>query len=263
MLLKRILSALLLIPLIVGPIYLGGYPLLVLALVVAVLGYYEFDAMLRRGGRRPFRALGLVLTLLLVSTPHIPQFDTAAAITVAVLLTLLYSLFQARSPHETVLDAALTLVGAAYVGWLLRYALLTRMLPGGFELTIIALVGTWAADTGAFLAGSAFGKRKVYPRVSPGKTWEGVAGGLALTVVVLLLAGTTLLQLEVWQSLFLGVVITAAAALGDLVESAFKRAAGVKDSGALIPGHGGLLDRADSVLFVLPVFYYSYQMIVR
>lgn len=287
MLLTRVLSALVLIPFVLALLYLGGLPLLLLVLAAAGLGYYEFYAMFRRAGQPPFLFVGLAVALAAVAVSYFPRADLAPALlTAALLLTLAYSLLRLHPLQQVAADWALTLAGALYVGWLLRYAFLLRMLPagwessvtatvvtwpgcsllaltcGGWEWSLTALAATWAADTGAFLTGRAIGRHKVCPHISPGKTWEGVAGGFALTIIAALLAGAVLLGLAVWQGLLLGLLIAAAAVVGDLAESLLKRAAGVKDSGALIPGHGGLLDRIDSILFVLPAVYYFHVWIV-
>ena len=264
MLFTRVLSAVVLIPFIVWLLYRGDWPLLLLALAAAGIGYYEFYALFRRAGQRPYLLVGLAVALALVGAAYFASGELAPVVVAAALvLTLAYALLQSRPPQEVVADWALTLAGALYVGWLLRYALLLRAQPAGWEWSITALAATWAADTGAFLTGRAIGRRKVFPQISPGKTWEGVAGGLALAIVATLVAGSALLGLAAWQAVLLGLLVTAAAVVGDLAESLLKRGAGAKDSGALIPGHGGLLDRIDSLLFVLPAVYYFQVALVR
>jgi phosphatidate cytidylyltransferase len=123
------------------------------------------------------------------------------------------------------------------------------------KLVILLFALVWINDAGAFFVGSAMGKKPLAPRISPKKTWEGTLGGFAATVILALLVGL-FSRLSVWQGLFLGVVLGVAGPVGDLVESALKRGAGVKDSGAFLPGHGGVLDRIDSVIFCAPILYY-------
>ncbi len=169
-----------------------------------------------------------------------------------------------RSPYLAWADLGLTLAGAVYTGGLLGYAPLLAAEAnagagnGAFNWLLVVLLGTAACDTGAYFTGSLFGRHKLIPHISPGKTWEGLAGGL-LGSVVAALALSGLLGLNVLAAVGLGLVVCAAAVSGDLCESLLKRAAGVKDSGHLIPGHGGVLDRVDSILFVLPAIYWFAQ----
>jgi phosphatidate cytidylyltransferase len=148
-----------------------------------------------------------------------------------------------------------------YTGGLLGYALLLAALPGGpaggggSAWLLLVLLGTAACDTGAYFVGSAVGRHKLIPHISPGKTWEGLAGG-ALGAVLAAVALAGVLGTSGPQAVALGLVVCAAAVLGDLAESLIKRAAGVKDSGNIVPGHGGILDRMDSILFVLPAVYW-------
>jgi phosphatidate cytidylyltransferase len=260
----RLLSALILGPLIIALLYVGDWPFLLLVLLASGVAYHEFCAMLRHAGQRPFVHLGLAFALLIVATSYFRRDDLPpAAMTAALLVVAGWALIQKRAASDLMIDAALTLAGILYVGWLLHYGLLLRLTDDGLAWSIVALVGTWAADTGAYLTGRSLGRRKVAPLISPGKTWEGVFGGVALTLVAAVALGAPLLGLALWQALLLGVLIAWTAVVGDLVESLLKRAAGVKDSGSLIPGHGGLLDRLDSLLFVLPVVYFFALWLAR
>ena len=176
-----------------------------------------------------------------------------------------------RGPYLAWGDLGMTLGGAVYTGGLLGYALLLAELPdlpegpaangggSGSAWLLLVLLGTAACDTGAYLVGSAAGRHKLIPHISPGKTWEGLAGG-ALGAVLAAVAFAGPLRLNGLQAVALGLVVCVAAVLGDLGESMVKRAAGVKDSGSIIPGHGGLLDRMDSILFVLPAVYWFVQV---
>ena len=120
----------------------------------------------------------------------------------------------------------------------------------------MSFIGTWASDTFAYFIGSRWGRRKLCPEISPGKTVEGALGGLGGTLLVVGWLGSAFAGLQLEQALLLGCLIGVAAPVGDLVESRLKRYAGVKDSGAILPGHGGMLDRIDSLLFVVPVVYF-------
>jgi len=158
---------------------------------------------------------------------------------------------------------ALLLLGVLYVGLLLGHFILTRALPSGEWLIFFVISVTWAGDTGAFYAGRTFGRRKLAPRISPNKTVEGLVGGLALSVLAAFIARYWFVpSFSPADCVALGLLLSLAGMLGDLTESAFKRSAGVKDSGSLIPGHGGMLDRIDSLLFAAPTFYY-YLVLVK
>lgn len=173
--------------------------------------------------------------------------------------------YAGRSPFLAWADTGLTFGGALYAGGLLGYAPLLAALPetptrgGSIPWLLMVILGTAACDTGAYFVGSMFGKHKLIPHISPGKTWEGLGGGV-LGGLVASLALSGLLKIDVAQAVVLGLFVCAAATTGDLCESLFKRAAGVKDSGTIIPGHGGVLDRLDSILFVTLAVYWFVQV---
>lgn len=212
---------------------------------------------MRAAGYRPALLIGVPVIVVMAVVPlagHAPQ----SAWTFLLVLLLAGAGLWYLAPGGT---AALTgwiatLAGAVYVGLLLGHLALLRTLHWGAWWVLIALVVTWAYDTGAYFAGSLAGRRPFMQHISPKKTAEGVAGGLALAAVAGLVA-IPAVGLPVWQSLALGLTGGAAAQAGDLVESMLKRQAGVKDAGAIVPGHGGLLDRIDSLLFVGTLTYYA------
>ena len=153
-------------------------------------------------------------------------------------------------------DSAL-ITGMHYIGLTLSYLLVIRGLPEGALLIFFVVLVTWAGDTGAYVAGKSLGRHALAPAISPKKTYEGLAGGLVFACLLALIAREWFLpRLSPGDCLLLSLLLTAAGLAGDLAESAVKRSAGIKDSGALIPGHGGMLDRLDSLLFTAPVFYY-------
>lgn len=157
---------------------------------------------------------------------------------------------------NALVNISLTFIGPFYVGLLLSYALRLRYLPdNGLIWTILLMLGTWGTDTGAYFAGRYFGKHHFFPRISPKKTWEGVVGGIILAIVAALLV-LPFLGLPLWHALPLGLLMAAAGIMGDLVESLIKRASSVKDSGTIFPGHGGILDRIDSLIFVATALYF-------
>jgi phosphatidate cytidylyltransferase len=162
-------------------------------------------------------------------------------------------------------DWSLTLAIAIYLGWPMSLFPLLRGfqvgISNGFWWALVVLFGVWGFDTGAFFAGHFFGRHKLAPRISPGKTWEGVAGGLVLSVTAALLITIRPLGVPWYLAILLGVLIAVAATLGDLAESLIKRQTHVKDSGQFMPGHGGILDRVDSLLFAVIVVFVFAQLV--
>jgi phosphatidate cytidylyltransferase len=155
----------------------------------------------------------------------------------------------------------LSLAMALYLAVPLLHFVLLRDGRGGLMWAAWALGGAWINDTMAYATGRLFGRHKMIPRISPGKTWEGTVGGIAATAVVSAIAGPSLLAVSWPAAASLGLLIGVAGVLGDLFESFMKRSAGVKDSGALLPGHGGVLDRMDSLMFIVPLVFYSRQIL--
>ncbi len=254
---ERIISAALLIPIAFVLLYLGGWWFVALvALFVGIAGH-EAYAMLRRKGYTPFEmwGIGISLAFLLLSVVFPTPGWMTYFITGAVIVTLVRALAQRTEAPAT--DWALTLGVALYLGVLAHYAPLLRARPRGFWWVVVALGLTWITDSGAFFIGTAVGKHRMAPRLSPKKTWEGtIGGGVVGVLAAVALVPLVLPAVSVGQSALLGAAVATMAPLGDLVESMFKRQCGVKDSGHLIPGHGGALDRIDSLLFVFPTVYW-------
>jgi phosphatidate cytidylyltransferase len=285
----RTASALVMIAVVVAAILLRGPLLMALTGVAAALAAHEFYAIARRAGYVPWYPVGIATTLLLCLRGYLggdiaaglmgpgPGFGAEVMVLAVVLVLVLGRLglewmrapqplvrgdaaAAVRGPFLAWADIGLTLGGALYVGGLLGYApLLAEVGPPastacGTAWLFMVLIGTAACDTGAYFVGSLIGKHKMIPHISPGKTWEGLAGGV-LGGLVAAVAMSGVLNLDLIQAAALGLLTCAAAVSGDLSESLLKRAAGVKDSGNIIPGHGGVLDRIDSILFVLPATY--------
>ena len=266
---KRVLTVLWIVPLLVVAAWFSGpeyaFPwFTVLIAVWGILAAWEFYRMVGVSRSRPLAAFGLVWVLLLIIVPHC-SYGYAAPILLAagVALPLVPAVFFARR-EGFCRDRAWTLGGMLYVGWLMG-VLVTLRLEAGREWLFLAVLATWGSDTLAYLVGRAFGRHRMAPRISPGKTWEGAVGGLAGAVIVaLLLTLDTPLQIPVGygQAVLLGALISVFGQLGDLAESLLKRSAGVKESGNLMPGHGGVLDRMDSVVFAGAVVYLYYIFVI-
>jgi phosphatidate cytidylyltransferase len=248
---KRLLTALLLIPPVLY-IVLAGHPLLFLAVVCAVglACYFEFVRIAGSYSIDIGGPLGFVLALLVIAAPRID----AAWFAAIPILGLLRSL-RAASLSATLPQAAALTLGIAYVCLPWRCAVLLRQINPHWLLYALAL--NWIGDMAAYYVGSLTGKHKLAPRVSPAKSWEGSAASLLASVLFgVVYLGRFIPQADVFMVIGLTAAASLAGQLGDLCESAIKRGAGVKDSGAILPGHGGFLDRVDSSLFTVPVVYF-------
>lgn len=261
MLQQRFLSALLGVPLIVLAVWFGGIPLLLLIGLVIVLGLKEITGMLTRLGLKPSLGLAIAGGLIMTGGAYLYS-DGYPGPTITVILFLHLITTVAYYPRYSLLDSAGTMMGTLYVG-LLNYFFLVRSLPDGWIWLIFTLAGTWACDTTAYFVGKAFGRRRLAPELSPKKTLEGAIGGIMGSVLAGYLFALIYPFLPLSKMLLLGLLVGAAAEVGDLLESAFKRQAGVKDSSKLIPGHGGILDRIDSALFSAPLVYYYVLLFVN
>jgi len=270
MLKHRVITAAVGVPLVILAIEFGDpWPWFTLLIAAAALaGTYEFYHMANFGRREPLIYLGLLWSLALVLSPYYRNLDVLPIVITATMLISLICLLFRPSREKTFHDWAWTIVGALYVGWMLSYWLNLRGLEDGRNWVYLAMLTTFANDTGAFFVGRAKGKHKLAPTISPSKTWEGAIGGLLSSIAAAVVIATILNRLsqqlsqippftfKYWQIILLGFLVSLFAQLGDLVESLLKRNMGVKESGNLLPGHGGILDRFDSLIFVGAVVYY-------
>lgn len=267
MLIQRIIGAAIILAVVGLPLLYGGLSFTFLVAVIASAAVVELARMFAHLGYRPLTIASVGLTVVIVLDAYFQMNLVGWGVTVGVLAPMVWLVFTSDDLDRGVIEWSVTLVGPFYLGWTLSHVILLRQSPAGLVWAGVALLGTWAADIGAYFAGRALGRHKLYPRVSPGKTWEGVGGGVLLSVVVLAaflflvqqyaLVSRPVGALPLWvHGVVLGVLITGAAVIGDLSESFLKRGAGVKDAGRVIPGHGGLLDRLDSLVFSAPLVYY-------
>ncbi|PIE31474.1 phosphatidate cytidylyltransferase [candidate division KSB3 bacterium] len=244
---------------------IGQGNLLVFWLVVScatVVGLLEFYTIVQARKlpvyRLPGVLLGWLLSLnfLLVSTFE-NKLLTNFTITLLVLALLLYALLTKRSLADSIPALASTLLGIFYVSWLFSHLILLYDFKYGREFIFYLLLVVWSGDTGAYYCGKAFGKHRLAPVISPKKTIEGSIGGTVASLAASCIAKWTFLPLLGYKDcVFLGLGLAIIAQLGDLCESMIKRGADVKDSGTILPGHGGILDRVDGVLCAAPVLYY-------
>ncbi len=238
---------------ILGALQAGRMAFAVVIAAICGLALGEFFALARQHHCRPNEVLGVAVGCALPLAAVL--YNQAGLVFVLAAATVLTLLWYLSFSGTNLTDMAMTLFGTAYVGLLLSFLVLIDGLGKGTQLVLLVLVGTWINDTVAYLGGVALGKRKLAPDVSPGKTWEGTIIGAAATVGALG-AMVFVTYLDTVERMILGGTIAAAAVIGDLAESRIKRELGVKDAGRRIPGHGGFLDRFDSLLFVSPASYY-------
>lgn len=274
----RWLTALIAIPVVLAFAWFGGWVAFVAVAFVVVVCTLELYNMLFQAGYRPLIWMSFGISLLFLIAAMFPQ-QQLLILEIALGGSLLVSfpwLFFRKNLDGTLIDWSLTLAIAIYVGWPMSFFLLLRGYePGVFQFNgsfgidiprggwwlLVVLLGVWGFDSAAFFTGRYLGRHKLAPHISPGKTWEGVAGGLVLSVIAALLLTVIPLGISWYLAIVLGLLVGIAGVLGDLSESLIKRQVHVKDSGHFMPGHGGLLDRMDSLLFAVFVVYIFAQLI--
>ncbi len=256
-LLTRLFTATIGASLLVGSAWLGPWYFGVAVLIIALIGQIELYQLYERCGVKAWRITGILLGAGLTLRVLVPNIFLLTAVPVVGLV--LWCTF--TKSDQPLMRLGATLSGAVYPTTLLAFLTDLRTIPGysGEEaliLTITVLVLVWASDIFAFFAGSFFGHHPLAPSISPGKTWEGFLGGIggaALAAVALDLVFEV--PLGMTHIIILAIVCTLSGAIGDLAESRFKRVAGVKDSGVILPGHGGILDRFDGIIVAAPLAY--------
>lgn len=262
---------------ILGPIVLyiiacGDYLLLALAAFTVTAGLIEFYGLLRGNGMRPIPGLGIPLGLIfLVAAYAWPDISVSMIMSAAVITALFLQLYRSArgGAKHTISDLSVTIFGSVYFGALLGIIFNLKQMytmyysdAGAYNLlTVLPLAGAWASDAGALFAGKAVGSTPLAPKISPNKTVEGAVGGLAAATAFSVLI-CSMMHIGVFHSIIIGLLIGAFGQLGDLSESAFKRQMDVKDTGTMIIGAGGLMDRADSILFSIPATYFYLKLFV-
>lgn len=280
MLKTRVISALVGLILLSLAVWFGGVVFAIGIFLMALLGIYEFFSSLSKGGFNPVRIVGYLscLLVLFIGLAGKVQFVTFVIeyfrnanifffflFTVFVLLFMLIIFFPNR---YNLSDISLTFFGIFYIAFSFCFLVMTRNLEGGFYYIWLVFIGAWGTDTSAYFAGIALGKNKILPVISPKKTLEGSIGGVIGCVVITVLYGMLLnhnayvVPIPLYKLAILGLLNGVISQIGDWAASAVKRYVNIKDYGSIMPGHGGVLDRFDSILFVSPLVYYFIRFII-
>ena len=270
---QRLITAAIAVPILYIIFLLGGVIYLLFFLALILVGQIEYQKLLESKNLPNEKILGIISSVLLGLSAYLGYYYFTFCFTAVVLIILILDLRKGDF-SQTVTNIGATLFGVIYLGWLLGHAILLRNIGQydnvrtyaenyqglsdlGFFLAVFAVACTFLNDTGAYYTGKMLGRHKLAPKISPGKTIEGTVGGIVVCIltglIVNFLFGNPLSS--DWTIAF-ALLVAIAAILGDLVESSIKRGAGIKDSGDIVPGHGGVLDRFDSLIFVFPVSYY-------
>lgn len=287
--LMRFVSGIIGIPLLIVLVFIGeGFPFILGVAVLSIIGLYEFYRGIRKTGADPQDWVGLASALLFLFAARnrfdAKWFSMPGVLTLFVIVTLVIELF--RKDRAPIKNLGSTFLGAVYVGWLFSYLVALRSVISvdingmhgplesfhlrwipwtitvGAWLVLFVVFAAWASDTGAYLIGRKWGRHKLVPSLSPGKSWEGLFAGLASAVIMSLVMGLPM-GIPLRHIFALGFIIGITGLVGDLVESAIKRDIGLKDFGSILPGHGGILDRFDGLLFAAPIFYYYVTLFLR
>ncbi len=260
MLRARILSALVMIPIVSLLIYLGGIPWALAIALAGAIAWGEMTRLLQRSDFAVDRIVGLVFILLAIGLAYLRDagvvtFDFLRPLLALLIIASLINALYDKSDHPTH-NWAINVASALYLGFMLSHFVTLRQRPNGMYWVVFAFMMTWIGDTAAYFVGSTLGRRKLWPRISPKKTWEGLAGEIVSCLICGPLIGGWLVGLNWWQGLLIGLLIAVVGTFGDFAVSLLKRMARIKDSSTLIPGHGGILDRLDSLMFTFPLVTY-------
>lgn len=257
---KRILVSFLAIPVILAVSYFGEIYFFIFAAIIAGVSFYEFCRFVKNKEIYTNFWMGIIFILLLLINEYFHYLGIYYLLLLLVVVLTLIELF--RNMGSAIINIGTTLLGILYIGFFTAaligirefYPRIDYLYEQGGFLIIAILATIWICDSAAFFGGLSLGKHKLFPRVSPKKSWEGAIFGFIFAILTMLLAKVIILDFLSWVSvIILGMIIGIFGQIGDLIESLFKRDAGVKDSSSLIPGHGGIFDRFDSLLYTAPV----------
>lgn len=260
---RRVVSAVLLSAAAMLLIWLGTLPFAVLCMGLGVVSANEFFAMVEKKGFHPCTRLGTALILAMMLAAALGgELALSRVFTLAAVAVFVTTLFRPGRRVSAFVDGALTMLAVLYLGWMFSYLLLVRRLPDGAGLVTMLVCASAFTDIGGYFVGRTCGRHQLWPAVSPKKTVEGAVGGLFLAMLACWIAGA-LLGIAPVHRVCAAVLVSLVGQVGDLWESAVKREVGVKDSGTAIAGHGGALDRFDSLAFAAPLFYFYVLVFMR
>ncbi|MFH1714618.1 MAG: phosphatidate cytidylyltransferase [Elusimicrobiota bacterium] len=252
----------------------GFIPFFLLITVIVVIGVLEWFSLMAVMGYKPLRILGMCFTLLImlsffangigINIKHPMLIVTSAVITMFIIIFFIAGMFR-KSIDALIIDVSMTFFGVFYIAWMLGHFIgLREMALFGEYYVYLAFCSVWALDSAAYFIGMKYGKHKLIPGISPNKSVEGAVAGFAASIIVVCLAKLIVIKYMTFgECLIIGSVIGIVGQFGDFAESVIKRNAGVKDSGRIVLGHGGVLDRFDSLIFVVPTVYYILKFLSR
>jgi len=255
---ERLITSVIFIPILFLAVHFGGASFFLMVAGTAIIGLIEFYD-LQRYRSNPQYETGIVVSLILCISAFRRIYSPISILVFLIFLSLIIELFKKSfskkiERHSVVNNVAATIFGVLYVTFLLSHLFFLR--ERGLRFIYLLFFGTWCADSAAYFVGKKWGRHKLIPKISMHKSIEGAIGGISAGLLVFLIARFWIFDFSLETSLLLGILIGIFAQAGDLVESLLKRDVETKDSGDFIPGHGGLLDRFDSLLFTAPFFYY-------
>lgn len=258
---KRIITSIIGIPLLIAIIAYGKIPLKIALTVVSLIGVYEFYKAVNPNNEiKKINDIGYLFVIIFPFVLAKFSLYSYFLFTAAFIILLLTSMLLHHQKYN-IKDVAITFIGFYYVCFLLSHVVMVRQREYGFIFVWLIFITAWGSDTGAYFTGSAIGKHKLAPTLSPHKTVEGSIGGIALSAILCAIYGFCTMKLtgasiSIFGFILIGIIGSILGQLGDLAASAIKRYTGIKDYGNLFPGHGGVLDRFDSILFTAPLVYY-------
>lgn len=255
----RTLISVLFIPLILAICLLGKYFFLGFTLIIGTLAYYEFISMAKKKEVEGSFIIGIPAVLLLILNAYFNFADFSLLVFLVVFILLLHELF--RNEKSAILNLGVSFLGIFYIGLFVSALVLLREYFIDYQrgaMVIISMLATiWICDSAAYFFGLTFGKHRLFLRVSPKKSWEGAVAGFVFSIFTMFAAKLLIVDFLTWQNvIIIGFILGTVGQIGDLIESLLKRDAGVKDSSNLIPGHGGIFDRFDSLIFSAPIVYF-------
>lgn len=248
--------------------YLPNWAFTLLAMAMIGMALWEYFAMAEAKGVRVYKYFGVCIGMLIPLIVFIQKglegyFALEPFVIVIACLFTFVLQFTRRESSQALASIAVTMFGLLYISWLFSFFVRLKFMPGGSLLVAFVILVTKMGDVGAYLVGSSIGRRNLVPRISPHKTFEGTIGGLVFSLITAVLSGLYLPGFSLNHLIVLGFLLGVLAQVGDLAESLLKRDCGVKDSGSMLPGFGGMFDLVDSLLFTTPIFYFYVEVMMK